>query len=125
MHERFIIVAGAIGNPASPAADRAATGHKYGADGRDGIVSVVAVFGATLRQAHEIGLQGFQGTSCAVEAGKIRVIGSVIRDETKEAAAFPLRAFDFSGEHAAANGDEPGRFPQNAIRTHPVRCRPT
>lgn len=78
MHERFIVVASAIGNPASPAADRAAAGHKYGADGRDGIVSVVAVFGATLRQAHEIGLQGLQGASCAVEAGKIRVIGRVI-----------------------------------------------
>ena len=78
MHERLIIGTSAIWHATSPAADRAAAGHKHGADSRDGIVSVVAVFGATLGQAHEISLQWLQGSAGAVETGKVGVISRVI-----------------------------------------------
>lgn len=124
-HEHFVILTCAIGDAPPSAADRAAAGHEHSADRRNGIVSVIAVFGATLGKTHEIGLQWFQSLAGAVETGKIGVVGSVIGDEPEEAAAFPLRAVYLAWEHAATDRDQPGCLAENAIRAHPVRCGPT
>lgn len=123
-HEHFVILTCAIGDAPPSAADRAAAGHEHSADRRDGIVSVVAVFGTTLGKTHEIGLQWFQSLTGAVQAGKIGVVRGIIGDEAEEAAAFPLRAVHLARKHAAANGYKPGGFAQNAIGSHPVRCGP-
>ncbi len=59
--------------------------------------------------------KGFKALRVLLKTGKIGVVGSVIGDEPKEAAAFHCVPSTLRGEHAATNGYKPGGFAQNAV----------